>query len=55
LEKIFSSYSLYRGLISRIYEELQKLNIKRTNNPFNKWANELYNSFEKKYKWLINT
>jgi hypothetical protein len=36
-----SSYSQDKGIISRIHEELLKLNIKRTNNPIHKWANEL--------------
>jgi hypothetical protein len=49
-ERIFASFSLDRGLISRIYKDLKKTP-KRTNNPINIWAKLLGHS-QKKYKWL---
>jgi hypothetical protein len=39
-QKIFASHSFYKRLISRIYQEIKKLNTKRTNNTINKGASE---------------
>jgi hypothetical protein len=52
-EKLFANYSLDKGLTPRIYKGIKKLNSKRTNDPTDKWANEL-DSTQKKYKSPIN-
>ena len=41
MENIFTNPTSYRGLVSRIYKELKKLLIKRTNNPIKKLSTEL--------------
>jgi hypothetical protein len=39
-EKIFASYTSDKGLITRIYRELKKLNSPKINEPIKKWASE---------------
>jgi hypothetical protein len=49
-EKFFASYMSDKGLITRIYRELKKLNSSNLNEQINKWATELNKTFSKKEK-----
>jgi hypothetical protein len=46
-EKIFASNISDKGLITRIYRELKKLNSQKHNDPMKKWAHELNRAFSK--------
>jgi hypothetical protein len=46
-EKIFSSYTSDKGLITRIHRELKKLKTPQINDTMKNWANELNRTFTK--------
>jgi hypothetical protein len=46
-EKIFATYTSDKGLITRIFRELNKLNSRKINEPIKKWATELNRTFSK--------
>jgi hypothetical protein len=46
-EKIFASYTSDKGLITRIYRKLKKLNSPKINEPIKKWATALNRTFSK--------